>query len=118
VPSLDTTAPRFRAVQVVPGTVGEATGECAGTDQALVLVDVSDDSGSLELTGRWTVRATGATGTFTMAPDVLFGWSGTLGGLPDSLSAGATSPLDIVLTAVDPSGNRWSVGTTVTAQDC
>jgi hypothetical protein len=48
----------------------------------------------------------------------LLGWYGDLGGIPDTLSGGATSPLDIVLTAVDPTGNRWSVGTTITLADC
>jgi hypothetical protein len=105
-------------VQVLPSTIREATGACAGSDQGVVYVDVSDDSGSLTLTGRWTVRSTGATGTITFRRDPLFGWSGTFGGVPDTLSGGASSPFDIVLTAVDPSGNRWSVGTTTTVADC
>ena len=70
------------------------------------------------LTGRWTVRATGATGTFSFRDDPLLGWQGDLGGVPDTLSGGASSPFDLVLTAVDPSGNRWSVGTTATLEDC
>ncbi len=105
-------------MQVVPGTVQESTAACAGAPQPMVLVGVTDDSGSLTLSGTWTVRATGATGSFTAYDDPLLGWVADLGPLPDTLSGGASSPLDIVLTAVDPSGNNWSVGTTVTIQDC
>jgi hypothetical protein len=82
------------------------------------VVDVSDDSGSMTLTGRWTVRDTGATGAFTFRPDAFAGWTGDLSAIPDTLSGGSSSPLDIVLTAVDASGNRWSIGTTATVQDC
>jgi hypothetical protein len=105
-------------VQVVPGTVRESTAACAGSPQPTILVGVSDDSGSLTLSGSWTVRATGATGTFTGRNDPLLGWVVDLGPFPDTLGGGASSPLDIVLTAVDPSGNHWSVGTTATIQDC
>jgi DNA-directed RNA polymerase specialized sigma24 family protein len=117
-PRNDTTPPRFTSVQVEPRTLREATGACSGADHAVVLVEVTDDSGAMSLAGRWTARTTGATGTFALHDDPLLGWTGDLGGIPDTLTGGATSPLDIVLTATDSSGNRWSVGTTITLQDC
>jgi hypothetical protein len=48
----------------------------------------------------------------------IFGaYLGWLGPIPDAIGGGS-APLDVVLTAIDPTGNSWSVGTTVTLRNC
>ena len=81
-------------------------------------VDVTDDSDAVTLSGRWTVRGTGVSGMVPFSSGRIFGaYLGWLGPIPDAIGGGS-APLDVVLTAIDPTGNSWSVGTTVTLRNC